>query len=501
MKLIDALENIRRKHRSRLEKWHADDGEWVTIKGTHVEIDDETGAITKGPERLKTMNKPERGLASAGKKVLARTKESMKSLEGDLKAKKGEYSAWIYRKRGLEYDVDLAKDRVEMRKKSLEKQKSVVSERYPEGMDFYKEKAKRLEQEAQEMASLLYGDEHKEERRAMGSEKRDSLDMAYNEKLQELEASHVALGAYKTLDSCEQAYEIAKLEQKEAEGELSALMADDSMAKYHEKITEYDELAERRNKALLKVFPNADACETSSDVTEYLRAKDYFKKKDEHAIDADTRVNLYSMDPESARACARRLDQFMTDYPALKGEFGGIDCHDMSNEPGHENAYAYCRSRTDKMVCYNEKRFKPGGDAMEKWDIDTVTRWSPPGTDPSSLIDHEYTHALEKLIKEKRGKSTNVANLVMKRAMIAVDGEYNKEREQEIREALCRYAGDNRGVKRSADGRVVENPDYGRNTEFIAEAMAEARNSPNPRPYAVAVRKEMEKLMKEVGLL
>ena len=500
MKLIDALENIRRKHRSRLEKWHADDGEWVTIKGTHVEIDDETGAITKGPERLKTMNKPERGLASAGKKVLGRIKEKMSALGSELEKQKNEYYYWNQRRREYERHVESCKQYLERKEAEAEEQRRIIAENYPEGKEFYEKEKKRLNQELQEKGSFLYDDEHKEERRALSSEERQRLYDDYNSKFTQLGVCTEALSAYNLLGIREQRCTEEKQELKETENLLSDLMTDDSMLQYQKKLTEYDGYAEQRNKAVLKVFPNPDACNTSSDVTEYLQARGYFKK-DEHAMATDQRVKLDSMDTETAKRCAQKLDRFMTDYPGLIGYFGGIDCHDMSKESGHENSYAYCDTVWKKAVSYNEEMFRQGGTGPESYARDVRNKFHPPGTDHTSIIDHEFTHAVEELIKEKRGGRANVANLIMKRAMIAVDGEYSKDREQDVREALSGYAGDNRGVKRSASGKATENPNYGRNTEFIAEAMAEARNSPNPRPYAVAVRKEMEKLMKEVGLL
>ena len=68
---------------------------------------------------------------------------------------------------------------------------------------------------------------------------------------------------------------------------------------------------------------------------------------------------------------------------------------------------------------------------------------------------------------------------------------------------VSKYAAENSGVEEVFDGtewHLKVNNNYGRNTEFLAEAMAEARCSKHPREIAVMVREELEKLMKERGL-
>ena len=495
-KLRDVLENIRKKYQNRVSNRRFDDGEWVTIKGTHVEIDDETGAITKGPDRLKTMNKPERGLASVGKRTVAKTKQRISDLKSSIETEMKNTEGWRYQKKYQEKNIEIHRDNIRDLKQKIEEHRKTIEEKYPGGKEYYETERDRISDEM----DTVHNELRRKHASGASTEELESIYEKHQKMAEERRHMNNAIFTYNRLEQLEDGIETETKQMEAGERRIAKLMESDPTGPLNEAMAEYDALAKKRDAAVLRAFPNADACSTSSEVTDYLRAKEYFKK-DEHAIDTDKRVNMDSMDSESAKACARSLDQFMTDYPSLKGEFAGIDCHDMSNEPETKNTLAYCRSYTDKMVCYSEERFKSGGDGVESYRKDVENKFHPPGTDHASIIDHEYTHAVEKLIKEKRGKNVSVADLIMKRAMKAVDGEYNKDREQDVREALCTYAGRNKGVRRMPDGTVVENKNYGRNTEFVAEAMAEARNSPNPRPYAVAVRKEMEKLMKEVGLM
>ena len=71
-----------------------------------------------------------------------------------------------------------------------------------------------------------------------------------------------------------------------------------------------------------------------------------------------------------------------------------------------------------------------------------------------------------------------------------------------FRHQVCEYAFDNRGIRHdTATGEIKEtNPDYGTNTEWLAEAIADTRNNKDPNEYSIAARKALEEMMKEAGL-
>lgn len=485
----DVVEIIREKHRNRNGLFREDDGEWVTIRGTHVEIDDETGAITKGPERLKTMNKPERGRASVGKKVLNRIRKPLDELYGTITSKGKVHDDWEEkyewlkeRKEGLEQELN---EQREFLKENRERAK-----KYPEDYSYYENKYHEVGDKISQINRQI--DE------ATTQEEKEKLKKEYEEARKEL---------YKWAEPMNELANIPNLERVIAGYEKRIHdvqeVIDETLEEEPESVadlhTKYDEYAKQRNKAVLMAFSSVDECKTSQDVSDYLRAKQFFKPNSRE-FDNDQRANLDTMDVNSAKASVGVLEKFMSDYPQLKGKLPGIDCHDMSGDSDYRTTLAY--SDPIAMVCYNQDFFRTGGDGPETYRRCVERKFHPPGTDYASIIDHEFAHSVERLMQRKLGKKDRISNIIMKRAMKAVDGEYRKDREDEVRKSVCLYAARNEGIfENPRTGKLKENKNYGRNTEFIAECMAEARRSPNPRPYALAVRAEFEKLMKEAGLL
>lgn len=261
---------------------------------------------------------------------------------------------------------------------------------------------------------------------------------------------------------------------------------------------EYDEAARERDEAVLREFPTADDCKTSEDVTDYLRAKGYFRK-DETVYESDSRVYLEQMGIEYSKGAAKTIERFMTDYPKLAGKFDGIKCREFDQED--TSAYAFAR---EGAVFFNVNYFGEGKTGAEDYEDDVDGEFHPYGTEWTAIVDHEFTHAVEKILERELNKKDKIANIVMKQAMERVDGKYVREEEYFVRKSVSRYATINPGVRQTyinGQRQEVENESYGRNTEFLAEAMAEARNSRIACKYSRAAKEELEKLMKEADLL
>ena len=74
--------------------------------------------------------------------------------------------------------------------------------------------------------------------------------------------------------------------------------------------------------------------------------------------------------------------------------------------------------------------------------------------------------------------------------------------EDTIRRSVSGYAYQNKGRKHDANKNIIsKDEDYGVNTEWLAESVADARNSPNPAIASVFAKEELEKLMKEANLI
>ena len=267
---------------------------------------------------------------------------------------------------------------------------------------------------------------------------------------------------------------------------------------YEKTIAQYD-------RGVLNKFKSVEDCEFASDVTDYLRAKGYFVGE-RGKFDADIDVNLDDMTTDYAKKIGGQIEKVFTDYPQFTGLIKGVDCHDMTNEPFMDNVYGYSQPSNGGKVSLNYAYFKPGGYIEKSYDKCVNDNFHPPGTTYESIVDHEFTHSMENIINDRLNKGRPVggqraADIVMRRVQERLDGSYNKGNEDFYRLQVSEYALKNQGLERDADGKLIRvNTAYGGNTEWLAEAMAEARTSKSPRDIAVAVREEFEKLMREVGL-
>lgn len=452
-RLADSLSIIRIRHALRMRTGghirntsaRADD--WVTINGTHVLIDPETGEMRGGPEKLRAVSDKSKGTKAIHSRRYAKAKQRCQDIEKEM------MSDTV-----LEHHANLRMAQKEV--------------------GFRREDEEDTKREINAWLNAAKNNAHDTDYKKFCERKAGELQGEYEKKVAEREKAE------------------QRVKELEEEGK--------SIKTREQLLEEYDKAASERNAAFLKLHPDAESCEDSKEVTEYLRAREYFKGDISH-YDADRRVNLNAMEHSSAVDCAKQLDRLMKDYPGIKGQMDGIDCHDMSREPENQDAYAYARGT---RVCFNKEFFKEGGKGKEWYKEDVDDGFHPKGTDYRAIIDHEYAHAIEKTIGQRASQyglkldDGNVPNTIMRRVQEKLYGSYSKSREKDVRASVSRYAARNQGVTITKDGVARENKRYGRgrNTEFVAEAMAEARCSSNPSDISKAVREVMEDMMREVRL-
>ncbi len=480
-----------------------DEGTWVTINGTHVEIDKETGGITKGPKNLKDYSEKKKGIKAAGRKAIDTAKSKCDDLKKKMDKAEAAEKEWEDKEYLARLDVAFAKGHINIVEDNLKKAKAELK-KYDSGRSD-EELDKAIKDTQKEMDELLewidahpreHGEPHEQylERR----HKRELYSDAMNRYLNASSEKH----AREDLKKAEADYHetVAKLEAAEKEHER--IKAEEPKA-YQKAREEYNKAAKERNEAVLKTFKTADDCETSQDATDYIRAREYFDQSEGYHK-SDKNTDLTKMSPEMAIAHARTLDRFFGDYPGLKGRFEGIDCRDMSKEPGYESTYGYA---SGTMVSLNTKYFGPGGKGKESYEKDchdfklSHNGFHPKGTSVEAVLDHEFTHAIEALLNKWLGNGQKASDIIMQRAQEKMTGYYARSNEDYVRAQVSGYARENRGVKPDGKGGATVDKAYGANTEFIAEAMADARNNKAPALYSYAVREVMEEMMKEAGLI
>jgi SPP1 gp7 family putative phage head morphogenesis protein len=229
---------------------------------------------------------------------------------------------------------------------------------------------------------------------------------------------------------------------------------------------EQSALAERK-KLLLKQESQARATETQRRIYE----KDYFATK---GMGKGYAVDLDGLDEQSMLDVEKAMDSIFGKFPGLKNKFSGISVVDDLPE----GAMAAC-GRSVGEVSLSRSYFGKNSNISAAWKRCVESGLHPSGTSSYSAIVHEFGHAVDHLITRRGnmfdpkyiGKdataSTAIRKSVYKKLGIS-DGD--------VASGLSSYATMN-------------------DKEFVAEAFAEYVTSPTPRPIAVAVGEEIEKIL------
>ena len=252
---------------------------------------------------------------------------------------------------------------------------------------------------------------------------------------------------------------------------------------------------EARDRAVLELIPSPDYCESTEDVRDYLAAKGYIKADDTSSspdgIDDNISFEEGQISIQNAVDVAKRMDSFFDDYPKLKGMVTSV-------QTVHEGkgVYASISKSTETFGLSLSGSYYASDKLAKSYSENVEDGYHPQGTDHTSIIDHEMTHFMEGALERVYQGDGKPADEVMRRVMTRIEGSYNSRKEQTYRKMVSRYAAENEGTYNGPKSK-----EYGRNAEWLAEAMAEARCSKEPRELSKVVREEFEGLLKEYDLM
>lgn len=354
---------------------------------------------------------------------------------------------------------------------------------------------------------ILQQNEEDKKKRLQRSNRIEELDI-WMETAEELRKQHQKkLDAMKGQeDSDEYKEALAKRDKydqilKDSKEERDKLLEEQSHDDEHAYLDKYEAAARERDAAVLAAYPTAKDCHTREEVEDYLRAKGFFHDQHHAKSATDQRVQLEQMSDENCRAVAEHLDALAEDYPWIVGELGGVRCA----RKGGGGTWAYTDSYSE--VTFNADYFDGQTSLLERDFLRTCdSGFHPPGLTYQSIIDHEMTHAMEQQINrnpvfendEQYADYEGASDYVMAKVAERMGIGDSEEARQEIRRMVSGYSADNQGVREREDGTIDIDSDYGPNTEFLAEAIAEARCSENPREVSVMVLEEFNNLLDEL---
>lgn len=192
-----------------------------------------------------------------------------------------------------------------------------------------------------------------------------------------------------------------------------------------------------------------------SDVKKLIDSSGWFQRK----------TYLQGCDLDSAKAVGTAFDRMFSKFPQLKGKFVAPETGEL-----RKNVYANCRTTTDGGVTLSKTLFSDWGKLKSKYSYDVLLGFHPAGTDASSIVTHEFGHAVDGYIGRALGKETyseTIIKQVLKDAGVGPD---------KVAIEISKYATKNE-------------------RECFAELFAEYIGSENPSKAAQALGKSISDIL------
>lgn len=472
-----------------------DDGRWITTENGHKVHLNEEGEPDKGnPHVIEAMegssgSAPKHNIknhedAKKHREKIVQMKASAQRAEKTIKRCEAALKEAEEKLRGNKENLEAAKElyKNDLEGTTYEDAKKLAEEKLAEIEDVRKEKRKYTEKH---MNGTMTPEEHEVWKKIDDELEQllDAYDFRYSRAVTGFETVEFLSNAIKenekTMATAKEIRADAEKEQREAPANIERATA------------EYNAYFEERNRKTLERIKDAWGVKTSEDATDYLIAKGYFRGD---PMEVDESVDLNAMQSSCAFEVVRRTDEYIKDYPFLKGELGGMACRELP-----DNNYALVLDGDN--VVYSEKWYSDPFTIAESYD---GSWYHPKGTEYDSITDHELTHVAEYVLNKKLGgrrASDIVMGRVAKRRFDLDDDDVEAMYEEYpaiVRASVSAYSADNRGTKTDPNTYELVNKGYGMNTEFLAESVSGARCSDSPNETIKMAYEEYNKLVREV---
>ena len=224
-------------------------------------------------------------------------------------------------------------------------------------------------------------------------------------------------------------------------------------------------------------------CKTVSEVEALLKQQQWFSV--DNNFDANAKLSMDGMDLESAKTVFTGIRKIFDRYPMLKGKLGSFNTADL--DPA---TYGQCSVGLGRGgVALNKKWFKDAKRLSGSYERDKQGGFHPQGTTYAGIVIHEFGHAIDDFLSNNAFVSVTSPHKDYKGKMLR-----GKWFSSAIRPKILRAL----KIKALDIGKAVSDYATKDAMETFAEAFAEFIESPNPRPFALAVKKHLEEALKEV---
>ncbi len=222
-----------------------------------------------------------------------------------------------------------------------------------------------------------------------------------------------------------------------------------------------------------------DNAKTVEDVANVLR--------DTALMPSDAQIDLTGVDLKLAKEAAKSYNMVAEQFPFIVGT-----CAAFSVAKSLDKDYARASLwGALSSIEVNSNWYGSYDKLAESYEHDTQRRWHPAGTDARAIITHEIAHTLDSYLSTR---GTNGST--MHRSVTAMFS-------GKLRRSVYKALGLRIKNVYGKNGTVENLSEYAATNclEWFAECFAEAMHSPNPRPMATEMMKQLKQILKEEGLI
>jgi hypothetical protein len=202
-------------------------------------------------------------------------------------------------------------------------------------------------------------------------------------------------------------------------------------------------------------------------------------------------VNFGTISDEIAVMVVKNIEAVYEQYPFLRGYVHIIEpINDPTSYAMATTRFDYANNQIKNVLKISELFMGDIRELKEYYESDVASNYHPKGTDVNAIIIHEMGHFIETKLAEQMAKDARELwkmrfeeRIVSHKLKEKVLKDLNvTDSPEHVTELLCKYANKN-------------------TSEFMAEAFAEAVNSPQPRKLAETFLKYLKEELKERGLI
>ena len=202
----------------------------------------------------------------------------------------------------------------------------------------------------------------------------------------------------------------------------------------------------------------------------------------------DAKIDLTGVDLKLAKEAAKSYNMVAEQFPFILGTCAAFGAGKIR---GNAYAVATLWGGALSTIDLNSAWYGSYDKLAESYERGTQRRWNPAGTDARAIVTHEIGHTLDNYLSAR-----GINGSVLHRPVTDMFS-------GKLRRSVYRALGLRIGNVYGKNGTAENLSEYAAKNcnEWFAECFAEAMHSPNPRPMAKEMMKQLKQILKKEGLI